>query len=222
VSIPTWPLYHYRMETHIRVVIAEDDHFAVNVLQRYLSGAPSIEVVGIAHDGRQALQIAQELQPDVLITDLYMPWLDGIEVTRRVLADGLTCRVLIFTAVADETTMIKALEAGATGFLLKSDHPHMVVNGVLAAFSGDTLVSPKLITALLPMLRRSTAPTDLSARDREFIALIGKGRSNAEIASETHLAVSTVKSYVSKLLEKFGRPNRTALAALAYEWNLID
>lgn len=206
----------------IRVVIAEDDHFASQVLQRYLSESPSIEIVGVAQDGRSALQFLRDLRPDVAILDLNMPHLDGIQVTQQVVDESLGCRVLIFTAMADEATMVRALEAGATGFLLKSDNPHMVIHGVLSAFSGDTLVSPKLIKTLLPMLRRRKTPIELNERDRQLITLIGMGKSNAEIASETHLALSTVKSYVSKLLEKYNRPNRTALAALAYEWNLID
>lgn len=209
------------MSDKIRVVIAEDDPFARDTVQRYLASTPQIELVGVATDGTQGLQLIREHDPDVAILDHHMPGLSGVDVAKRVLAENLSCRVLIFTAMADENLLAKALEAGVTGLLLKSDHPRMVINGVLSAYSGDTLVSPKLVTSLLPMLRRKTAPPDLTERDRELITLIGQGKSNAEIASELHLALSTVKSYTSKLLDKFNRPNRTALAALAYEWNLI-
>ena len=203
-------------------MVADDDRLASQTLRTYLSGSTSIQVVGVAPDGRAAVQLAHEWKPDVAIVDMHMPHLDGIEVTRQITGEPLMCRVLIFTAMADEQVLAKALAAGATGFLLKSDHPHMVINGVLSAYSGDTLVSPKLVTSLLPLLRRSVPPRDLPGRDRQLIALIGKGLSNADIAQEMHLAVSTVKSYVSRLLQRLDRPNRTALAALAYEWNLLD
>lgn len=204
------------------MVLAEDDHIASHTLQQYLSKAPSIDVVGIARDGREAVEVISRLAPDVAVVDLNMPFLNGVEVTRQVVAGPSGTRVLIFTAMADDETMIRALEVGATGFLLKADHPHMVINGILAAYSGDTLVSPKLVTSLLPLLRRKVAPSDLNERDRQMIALVGLGKSNAEIAEEMSLAVSTVKSYVSRLLGKYDRPNRTALAALAYEWHLVD
>lgn len=207
----------------IRVVLAEDDPLAQQAIATYLMRTADIELVGSASDGAEALDLARRLQPDVVIVDIHLPTLDGIELTARLTAPPSTMRVVCFTALGDDRVMHRALTAGASGFLLKSDSPGLILHGVRSAFSGDALVSPKLVAKILASGRaRSAPPPSLSRIDRDIMRLVGRGRSNAEIADELYLAPSTVKTYVSRLLGRLGKPNRAALAAQAHEWGLVD
>ena len=204
----------------IRVLLAEDDPFAQEAVRAYLSRASDMELVGVAGDGEEALATARAVVPDVAIVDIHMPRLDGITVTARLVPLGV--KVVCFTALGDDRTLIRALDAGASGFLLKSDNPGLILHGVRSAYSGDALVSPKLVSALLRgTVTRSEPPAHLTDVDRQLLGLIGSGLSNAEIAEQMHLAPSTIKTYVSRLLSRLDRPNRAALAALAYEWRLV-
>ncbi|MFV0429826.1 MAG: response regulator [Arachnia sp.] len=206
----------------IRVLVAEDDPLARHAIETYLARANDIELLEMAHDGEAAVRMAQELKPDVAIVDIHMPKLDGVEVARELSKPPLNCKVVCFTALGDETTMMDALAAGASGFLLKSDNPGLILHGVRSAYSGDSLVSPKLVAELLRHTpARSRPPVHLSDADRHLLTLIGRGLSNAEIAEELYLSPATVKTYVSRLLARLERPNRTSLAALAHEWGLV-
>lgn len=206
----------------IRVMLVEDDPLAQQAIQTYLSRPSDIELVGIAGDGIEALQLAAEVQPDVAIVDIHMPRMGGIELTERLTTPPSSIRVVCFTALGDDRVMLQALNAGASGFLLKSDSPGLILHGVRSAYSGDALVSPKLVATVLANTRLRSKPPELSDTDRELLSLIGRGLSNAEIAQELYLATSTVKTYVSRLLSRLNRPNRASLAALAHEWGLVD
>lgn len=208
-------------EPRIRVMLVEDDPLAQQAIRTYLSRPSDIELVGVAGDGVEALEVAAEVQPDVAIVDIHMPRMGGIELTERLTAPPSAIRVVCFTALGDDRVMLEALNAGASGFLLKSDSPGLILHGVRSAYSGDALVSPKLVAAVLANTRIRSTPPDLSDTDRELLTLIGRGLSNAEIAQELFLATSTVKTYVSRLLSRLDRPNRASLAALAHEWGLV-
>ena len=211
------------MSPHIRVLLAEDDPLAQRAIETYLARATDLELVGIASDGAEAVRLAEDLLPDVAIVDLHMPHLDGIEVTARITALPVNCRVVCFTALGDDRSLVRALEAGASGFLLKSDNPGLVLHGVRSAYSGDALVSPKLVASLLrTVASRHTPPPDhLTDSDKELLGHVGRGLSNAEIAELLFLSPSTVKTYVSRLLSRLEQPNRAALAALAHTWGLV-
>ncbi len=203
-------------------MLAEDDPLAQHAIQTYLSRANDIELVGIASNGAEAIQLAEELLPDVAIVDLHMPLVDGIEVTARITAPPSSCRVLCCTALGDDRSLLRALEAGASGFLLKSDNPALILHAVRSAYSGDALVSPKLVSSLLgSVASHQTPPDHLTDIDKELLGHIGRGLSNAEIASLMFLAPSTIKTYVSRLLGRLDQPNRAALAAAAHSWGLI-
>ncbi len=207
----------------IRVMVAEDDPLAQQAIETYLSHANDMELIGIASDGQSALELAATTDPDVAIIDIHMPKVDGIEVTRRLTQPPSRIKVVCFTALGDDNVMLDAIHAGASGFLLKTDSPGLVLHGVRTAFSGEALVSPKLIaTVLANSVRRIEPPRHLSETERELLVLIGRGFNNAEIAEKLILAPSTVKTYVSRLLARLDRPNRAALATLAYEWGLMD
>lgn len=211
-----------RHDNVIRVMLVEDDPLAQQAIQTYLSRSSDIELVGVASDGVEALSLIGQAQPDVAIIDIHMPRMGGIELTERLTAPPSAIRVVCFTALGDDRVMLQALNAGASGFLLKSDSPGLILHGVRSAYSGDALVSPKLVASVLANVRpQSVPPSDLTDTDRELLALIGRGLSNAEIAQELYLATSTVKTYVSRLLSRLDRPNRASLAAIAHEWGLV-
>ena len=206
----------------IKVILVEDDQLAQLAIQTYLSKASDMELVGVAADAVDAIALATALKPDVAIVDIHLPGMSGIELTRYLTKPPAQTRVVCFTALGDDRMMLQALDAGASGFLLKSDSPGLIIHGVRSAHSGDALVSPKLVASVLEGTRPKTAPPrDLTTTDRELLRLIGKGRSNAEIGKEMYLATSTVKTYVSRLLGRLGRPNRASLATLAHEWGLV-
>ena len=207
----------------IRVILAEDDPLAQHAIQAYLSRANDMVLVGVASDGAEAVRLAEELTPDVAIVDLHRPLLDGIEVTSRITTGPLNCKVVCFTALGDDRSLIRAIEAGASGFLLKSDNPALILHGVRSAFSGDALVSPKMVASLLrnATTQHTPPPDHLTASDKDLLGHIGRGLSNAEIAEVMFLAPSTIKTYVSRLLSRLAQPNRAALAALAHTWGLV-
>ena len=206
----------------IRVLLAEDDPLARRAVDNYLSRAADIELIGVAVDGEQAVKLATELRPDVCLVDVHMPKMDGIEVTRIVTAPPLNCRAVCFTALGDDRTLTRAIQMGASGFLLKTDSPALIMHGIRSAYSGDALVSPKLVATLLSnTLARTAPPADLGQIDTQLLTLIGRGLSNAEIGEELHLATSTVKTYVSRLLRKTDSRSRAQLAARAHEWGVV-
>lgn len=212
------------MPPPIRVLLAEDDPLAQHAVKTYLSRATDIELVGVASDGAEAIRLARELTPDVAIVDLHMPQLDGIEVTAQITPPPLCCRVVCFTALGDDRTLLRAIQAGASGFLLKSDNPGLILHGVRSAYSGDALVSPKMVSSILraATTRHTPPPAHLTDSDKQLLGHIGRGLSNADIATEMFLAPSTVKTYVSRILARLEQPNRAALAALAHSWGLVQ
>ena len=206
----------------IRVLLAEDEDLAQDAIRIYLAAAQGMELVGVARDGLAALRMAEQIPADVAIVDIRMPRMNGIETTRRLVAPPFNLKVLILTHIASDQVLTDALEAGASGFLLKSASPELIQHGIRAAQHGDSLISPQLVIRVLSRRRaRAAPPADLSPTDRRLVALVGLGMSNAQIAETMNYTTSTVKTYISRLLTKLGRSNRAGLAALAYEWDLV-
>lgn len=209
-------------ELQIRVVVAEDDPFAQRAIVTYLARAADISIVGVAADGQRALSLVRELTPDVLLTDVHMPGMDGVELIEKALGLPQPPRALCFTALGDEPTIRAALEAGASGFLLKVDSPDLLVQAIRITNDGEALVSPKLLAGVLSAFtRRGSPPSELSPTDIELVRLVGAGLDNAEIARELSLAPSTVKTYLSRLLRRIDCRSRAQLAARAHEWGLV-
>ena len=209
----------------IRVVVADDQDLVRTGLVMILGAQPDIEVVGEASDGIQALEVSTRLRPDVLLVDIRMPGLDGVEVTRRLagpdVADPLA--VVVITTFDLDEYVLGALRAGARGFLLKDAGPDLLIQAVHAAAKGDALIAPNVTRRLLTTLvdhavQAPVQPIDpLTDREEEVLALLARGRTNAEIAAELFIGLSTVKSHIASLMTKLGVRNRVEIAMWAYQ-----
>ncbi len=211
------------MTPHIRVLLAEDDLFTQRSVTSYFAQTDDIELVGVADNGEQAVALTSVVHPDVALVDIHMPGMDGIETTMILTGAPHHVKVVCFTALANDETLERALDAGATGFLSKADSPALMIHGVRCAHRGDALVSPKLVSGLLRRMAgsRPVPRPPLSDSDALLLRHIGEGMSNAEIARATNFAPTTVKTYISRLLTRLECPNRTALARRAYQWGLV-
>lgn len=207
----------------IRVLAAEDDPFAQRAIAAYLAAPTDIDLIGVASDGVEALRLVSEASPDVLLTDIQMPGMGGVELIAKALALPSPPRALCFTAMDEEATMRAALEAGAGGFLLKVDPPELVVQAIRAVHDGEALVSPKLLAGVLrSFTRRGLPPAHLSSTEIDLVRLIGSGLDNIEISQALCLAPSTVKTYISRLLRRTDSRSRAQVAARAHQWGLAD
>ena len=209
----------------IRVVVADDQELVRTGLVMILGAQPDITVVGEAADGIQALEVARRLRPDVLLVDIRMPGLDGVEVTRRLAGPDVTdpMAVVVITTFDLDEYVLGALRAGARGFLLKDAGPDLLVQAVHAAADGDALIAPNVTRRLLATLvdqapQTVTQPIDpLTDREEEVLVLLARGRTNAEIAAELFISLSTVKSHIASLMAKLGVRNRVEIAMWAYQ-----
>jgi DNA-binding NarL/FixJ family response regulator len=210
----------------IRVVVADDQEIVRTGLAMILDAQPGIEVVGRAADGRQAVEIARRLRPDVCLFDIRMPEVDGIEATRRLAGPAVDdpLAVVVITTFDLDEYVHAALRAGARGFLLKNAGADMLSQAVHAAAAGDALIAPS-VTARLLAAFAATAPAAspaqpvdaLTDREEQILAAVARGRTNNEIAGEFHITLSTVKSHVTSLMTKLGARNRVEIAMWAYE-----
>ena len=207
----------------IRVLLAEDDPLAQHAINTYIARAVDLRLVGTTSDGVTALEAVPRLRPDVAIVDIRMPRLDGIATTQRLTTDHAGCRVVCYTGYADPESLAAAIAAGATAFLLKTDSPGLLLHAVRAAHRDEMLISPRMLKGYLDRRHaRSQPPDGLSESDLRLLSLVGQGLTNADIADRLGLTVSTVKTYVSRLLATLDLTNRTALAARGHEWGLVD
>ena len=214
----------------IRVLLADDQAMIRGGLRLILEDQPDITVVAEAADGTEAIRLARRLRPDVCLIDIRMPGQDGIEVTRAIAGPGVAdpLRVVIVTTFDLDEYVYGALRAGAVGFVLKGASPALLAEAVRAAHAGDALISPQVTLRLLRHLapprtfggRQPAAP--LSEREIEVVQAIAKGRTNAEIAADLFISLSTVKSHLNSIHNKLGVRNRVEIAGWAWETRLIQ
>ncbi|MDR0358860.1 MAG: response regulator transcription factor [bacterium] len=215
----------------ISVVLSDDQAMIRSGLRALLAAEDDIEVVGEAGDGAVALELARRLRPDVVVMDIRMPVMDGVEATRRLAADPELegTRVLILTTYDDDELVFRALRAGAGGFMLKDADPEDLVGGVRVLASGDALLAPsvtrRLVEAFVARPEPAVAPPSmvepLTGREREIVALVGTGLSNHEIADRLSISRATARTHVSRAMGKIGARDRAQLVVFAYESGLV-
>ena len=215
----------------IRILIADDQPLMRSALRTVLAAEPDFVVVAEAEDGLRAVEAARRLRPDVVVTDVKMPRLDGVGVTRLLMGDPHPFKVLVLTTFELDEYIVEALRAGASGFLLKDARPEELVHAVRVIAAGEAILSPAVTRRLLDGYARrlpsfepdqELASHTLTARELVVLRLIARGMSNAEIGSELFLATSSVKTHVSHLLAKLGLTQRVQLVVLAYETGMVQ
>jgi DNA-binding NarL/FixJ family response regulator len=214
----------------IRVLLADDEAMVREGFRLILETQADIEVVAEAADGFEALELAREREPDVVLMDIRMPKLDGLEATRRLLATHPPARVLVLTTFDSDETVYEALRSGASGFLLKSAPRDQLVGAVRVVAGGEELLAPAITRRLIQdFVRRpppgSTQPArlrDLSERELDVLRLIARGRSNEEIARELFVGASTVKTHIGRIFAKLGLRDRAQAVVVAYESGLVQ
>jgi DNA-binding NarL/FixJ family response regulator len=211
----------------IRIAVVDDQELVRSAFTLLLRATPDLEVVGEAGDGRAAVNLVRQTTPDVVLMDIRMPGMDGLEATRQIVADP-TCaaaRVLVLTTFDDDDLVQEAIRAGASGYLLKDVRPQQLIEAIGVVAAGDALLSPsvtrRLITlfAALPVSHAAdlAAVEGLTEREREVLSAVARGLTNQEIGAELHIGYGTVKTYVSSLLSKLNCRDRAQLVMFAYE-----
>jgi DNA-binding NarL/FixJ family response regulator len=214
----------------IRVVLADDQVLVRAGFRALINAEPDIEVVGEAGNGAEAVGLARQLAPDIVLMDIRMPEMDGLEATRAIVEhEGLSSvRVVVLTTFELDEYVFEALRLGASGFLVKDIEPHDLLHGIRAVARGDGLLAPsvtrRLIAEFAARARQPRSPVDLSAlteREREVVALVGEGLSNEEIGQRLFVSVATAKTHVSRAMGKLYARDRAQLVVLAYESGLV-
>ncbi len=215
------------------VLLADDQPLQRYGFRMLLEGTPETTVVGEAGNGAEAVRQAEQLRPDVVLMDVRMPGMDGIEATRLIVEQGLSSRVLILTTFDLDEYAHAALRAGASGFLLKDALPNDLLSGIRAVASGDAVVAPSVTRRLLDTYAHRLSPDDeveldpepyleaLTPREREVLTQVAQALSNAEIAAALHLTEATVKTHVGRILAKLGMRDRVQLVVFAYDIGLV-
>ncbi|MCP2337068.1 response regulator [Actinomadura rupiterrae] len=208
----------------VRVLIAEDQALLRGSFRLLVDSAPGLEVVGEAGDGERAVELARRLRPDVVLMDVRMPVLDGVEATRRICGDPEAggARVLVLTMFDLDAYVFAALRAGASGFLLKDTRPADLLEGIRVVASGESMLAPSVARRLVEAFaRRSEVAIDgITDRERDVLKLVAEGLSNTEIAERLRLGLPTVKTHVGRLLSKLHARDRAQLVIIAYESGL--
>jgi DNA-binding NarL/FixJ family response regulator len=216
-------------ERPIRVLVADDQTIVREGLRLILDAQPDIEVVAEAGDGQAALRAVAEHQPDVVLMDIRMPGMDGLQATERLLRAGSTARVLVLTTFGHDEYLYAAMRAGASGFLLKDSPRHQLLHAVRTVAEGEALLDPALTRRLIEDWVRRPPPSAgvpdalrrLTARELEVFTELARGRSNAEIAADMVLSETTVKTHVAHVLGKLGLRDRVQAVVLGYETGLV-
>jgi DNA-binding NarL/FixJ family response regulator len=215
----------------IRVLVADDQSMVRAGFRMLLTGEPDIDVVAEASNGLEAVDLAQRLDPAVILMDIRMPEVDGLEATRRILAENRTApipRILILTTFGLDEYVYEALRAGASGFVLKDDPAEQLIAAVRTVAAGNALLSPAVTRQVIrkfTRIPRSAPPKgadELTEREREILRLIATGLSNAEIGQALYISETTVKTHVTHILQKLGLRDRVQAVVLAYQTGLFD
>jgi DNA-binding NarL/FixJ family response regulator len=214
----------------VGVVVADDQGLVRGGLRVLVDSAADLNVLGEAADGREAVALAERLKPDVVLMDIRMPGMDGLEATRRITASPVTSevRIVVITTFDLDEYVYAALRAGASGFLLKDAPPNELLGAIRVVAAGDALLAPSVTRRLIerfvsrpePSVRSQDSLAALTSREREVLALVARGRSNAELAGELSMSPATAKTHVSRLLTKLDARDRAQLVVIAYETGL--
>ncbi|MFI5520525.1 response regulator [Streptomyces platensis] len=216
----------------VRVLLADDEQMIRHGVRLILRHADGIEVVGEAPNGAEAVRLTAEHRPDVVLLDIRMPVLDGLAAIEQLLALGPAPQVVMLTTFGDEENVLRALAAGATGFLLKDEGPQELIRAVRAAANGDAVLSPGVTGTVIQRMLRGGAPTagttgpdqrlaGLTPREHEVLAMLGEGLSNLGIGNRLGIGTGTVKTHVRSILEKTGSDSRVQAALLAHQTGLM-
>ncbi|MDG4787078.1 response regulator transcription factor [Micromonospora sp. WMMD1102] len=213
----------------VRVVLADDQPLVRSGLRVLMADTGDLTVVGEAGTGAEAVELARDVRPDVVLMDIRMPGTDGIEATRQIVAAGGPTRVLVLTTFDEDEHVYGALRAGASGFLVKDMAVDDILGAIRVVAAGDALIAPavtrRLIGDFVGAGARAARPVrpvaGITEREREVLVLIGQGRSNSEIADELFITMATTKSHVARLLTKLGARDRVQLVIIAYESGLV-
>ncbi len=210
----------------IRVLIVDDQVVVTEGLRVILNAAPTIEVVGVAHEGSQAVELVGKLTPDLVLMDLKMPGMNGIHATRAIRDQYPGTHVLVLTTYDADEWVFDAIRAGASGYLLKDSRGEDIVTAIEGTVEGQTHIDPAVADKLLTLVRQQVKPdtsiaADLSERELVVLQYIARGLTNADIAEKLFLAEGTVRNYVSTVLNKLGVADRTQAAALAWHHGLV-
>lgn len=207
----------------IRILLVDDHDMVRRGLAVFLEAFPDMELVGEAANGVEAVDLCEQLQPDVILMDVLMPEMDGIEATRRIHTISPATQVLMLSSAKDEDLIKSGLQAGAIGYMLKNASVNELAEAVRAAHRGQSTLSPAVTQVLVAATARPPEPEyHLTERERELLGLLVKGLSNPQIASQLTISLSTVKFHISSILAKLGTSSRTAAVAMALEKHLVD
>ncbi|GKU84437.1 response regulator transcription factor [Niallia sp. NCCP-28] len=207
-------------------VLFVDDHEMVRIgVSSYLSAQSDIEVVGEADNGRKAVQLALSLRPDIILMDLVMPEMDGIEATRQIMEDWPEAKIIIVTSFLDDEKVYPALEAGASSYMLKTSKASEIADAVRATFHGQSVLEPEVTGKMMIKMRQKKQVLlheELTAREMEILLLMAEGKSNQEIADQLFIAIKTVKTHVSNILSKLEVQDRTQAVIYAFKHSLVE
>ena len=208
----------------IRVLLVDDHEMVRLGVSSYLSIQSDVEVVGAAENGEDGYEKAMALRPDVILMDLVMEVMDGIESTKKILKEWPEARILIVTSFIDDEKVYPAIEAGASGYLLKTSTAHEIANAIRKTYNGERVLEPEVTTKMMEQLsnrNRHVLHEELTNREQEILLLIAQGMSNQEIADELFITLKTVKTHVSNILAKLEVEDRTQAAIYAFKHGLI-
>jgi len=208
----------------IRVIFV-DDHEMVRIgVSSYLAAQPDIEVVGEADNGKTAIELALTLRPDIILMDLVMKEMDGIEATRQIIDKWPEAKIIIVTSFLDDEKVYPALEAGATSYMLKTSKASEIADAVRSTYSGQSILEPEVTGKMMMKMRQKNhyeLHEDLTTREMEILLLMAEGKSNQDIADELFIALKTVKTHVSNILSKLQVQDRTQAVIYAFKHSLV-
>lgn len=207
-------------------VLFVDDHEMVRIgVSAYLSAQADIEVIGEADNGMKAVELAMDLRPDIILMDLVMPEMDGIEATKRIIEKWPEAKIIIVTSFLDDEKVYPALEAGATSYMLKTSKASEIARAVRSTFQGQSVLEPEVTGKMMEKLRRpkvSQLHDQLTNREMEILLLMTQGKSNQEIADDLYIALKTAKVHVSNILSKLAVQDRTQAVIYAFKHSLVQ